>query len=193
MAAVIRKFVTPWAKWQARWTDPRMKPWASPFFVVDCGAGGFHVGPYVSEQGEIRGDLVRYKDFADAAREMNFVVKDFVAASVWAKGLTPLGSVATEMDAYLRRATKFMDANLPNRQEYLREVLAATKLALAAWEAYHTDAEAEPLPASVSVLPRGGLDLSPEAKAALRERDKRVSIAATERLAEVAGRPTGER
>lgn len=187
MTAAIRRFVTHWKPWAIRWTDHRMAPTCAPFFVGDGGRGEFFVGPYLSEQGEIRDELVRYKDFAAAARELYLEPGDFLAASVWTKQLAPMGSIADALDLLVKRATRLLSAAPPNRQEYLRVTTHIVKMSLEAYRAYHQGDEAKPI-AEVPVIPRSVEGISDLFRARLADRDHRVSSAATARLAELAPR-----
>ena len=197
MTAAIRRFTTHWKPWAIRWTDPRQPPTCAPFFVADCGKAGYFVGPYLSEQGEIRDELVRYKDFEAARLELKLKPADFLAASVWAKQLEPLGAIAKAVAAWTVEATKVLAALPPNRKErdervreYLHGAVHTLKLALEAYRAYHAGDEPKPIP-DVPVIPRSAEGLSDLYRARLAERDRRVSSAATARLVEMAGAARG--
>ena len=186
MTAIIRKFVTHWKPWAVRWVDRRMAPGYAPFFVVDCGKDGFHVGPYMTELGEMRDELVRYPDYERAQRELFFEPGDFVPAAAWVKSLEPLGKIAADLDVRLGLAKKLMSAHPPNRQEYLRTTTKMMKLALEAYRAHHQGDDPKPIP-DIPILPRSAKGISDVFRARREERDRLISADAKAKFREIAG------
>lgn len=198
MSATIRKFILPWDQWSKRWVDPALTPWCAPYLVADCGTDGYFIGPFMSERGEVRPDLVRYADFSAAAHDYHLTTTDFMPASVWARGLSPLGDIGTRLEEHLRGATRLMSAKPPKRVEYLGAASLMLKLAMDAWRTYHAaispspdgSLAATPPYEGSRVLPRTTQGLSEAATARLKVRDRAVSLAATSRIAKMVA-PTG--
>ncbi len=162
-----------------RWTDPRNAPWMAPSFVADGGKDGFLTGPYLSERGEIRDEVVTYADFGAAARELNLRPADFLPVKAWSEQIRPLGepAVARALSSFARAAAH-LQKSPPDKSAYLNEMISLQSYLLSAYRAAHG----------------GDAPLSPEAEAQIEERNRlQRARAEAERIAEASARITRRR